>query len=84
MERQHSLFETAQNMTSLRKESRENNIEVYRDGDEYVVSGNFKGTFADLCAAIEAQTGGPIEFGELTEDKDPNSDLDIDAEEEER
>lgn len=84
MERQHSLFETAQNMAALRKENRENNIEVYRDGDEYVVSGNFKGTFADLCAAIETQTGGPIEFGELTEDKDPNPDLDIDAEEEER
>lgn len=64
--------------------SREKNgITVYRDGNEYVVRGNFKGTFADLCATIEKQTGSPIEFGDLTENKD-DLDLNIDVEEEER
>jgi len=32
-----------------------NAIKVTRSGDEYVVSGEFSGTMAELCEAIEAE-----------------------------
>ncbi len=57
-----------------------NEIQVTRENDVYVIKGNFKGTFGELCDEIEKQTKSGIVFDKDFLDPAPENEVDMEEE----